>query len=52
MRIREYLATIKRVIITCRAEDTIETAATLLATNQIRPMPVRDADGHTVGIFS
>ena len=52
MRIREYLATIKRLIITCRPEDTIETAATLLATNQIGAMPVRNADGHIVGMFS
>jgi len=52
MRIREYLATIKRLIITCRPEDTIETAATLLVTNQIGAMPVRNADGHIVGMFS
>jgi CBS domain-containing protein len=52
MKVREYLATVKRVIITCRPEDTIETAATLLATNQIGAMPVRDANGRIVGMFS
>lgn len=52
MKVREYLATLKRVIITCRPEDTIETAATLLATNHIGAMPVRDADGGMVGMFS
>ena len=52
MKVREYLATIKRVIITCRPEDTIETAATLLSTNHIGAMPVRDANGRVVGMFS
>lgn len=52
MKVREYLATLKRVIITCRPEDTIETAATLLATNHIGAMPVRDASGRIVGMFS
>jgi len=52
MKVKEYLATIKRVIITCRPEDTMETAATLLATNHIGAMPVRDANGRIVGMFS
>src|SRR5262245_25674426 len=52
MQVKDYLAAIKRVIITCRPEDTIETAATLLATNHIGAMPVRDADGRIVGMFS
>ena len=52
MNVKEYLATIKRVIITCRPEDTMETAATLLATNHIGAMPVRDANGRIVGMFS
>jgi CBS domain-containing protein len=52
MKVREYLATLRRVIITCRPEDTIETAATLLATNHIGAMPVRDANGRIVGMFS
>jgi len=52
MKVKEYLATLKRVIITCRPEDTIETAATLLATNHIGAMPVREANGRIVGMFS
>src|SRR5262249_43302432 len=52
MKVREYLAALKRVIITCRPEDTIETAATLLATNHIGAMPVRDANGRVAGMFS
>jgi CBS domain-containing protein len=52
MKISQYLAGIKRVIITCRPEDTLETAATLLTTNQIGAMPVRDANGDLVGMFS
>jgi len=52
MKVKDYLATIKRVIITCRPEDTMETAATLLATNHIGAMPVRDANGRIVGMFS
>jgi CBS domain-containing protein len=52
MRVREYLAKLKRVIISCRPEDTVETAATLLVTNQIGAMPVRDASGAIVGMLS
>jgi len=52
MKVKDYLATIKRVIITCRPEDTMETAATLMATNHIGAMPVRDANGRIVGMFS
>ena len=52
MKVKDYLATIKRVIITCRPEDTMETAATLLATNHIGAMPVRDANGRIAGMFS
>src|SRR5262249_9126992 len=52
MKVKDYLAAIKRLIITCRPEDTIETAATLLATNHIGAMPVRDANGRIVGMFS
>lgn len=52
MKVKEYLGTLKRVVITCRAEDTVETAATLLVTNQIGAMPVRDANGRIVGMLS
>jgi CBS domain-containing protein len=52
MKVREYLSTLKRVVITCRPEDTVETAATLLVTNQIGAMPVRDANGRIVGMLT
>jgi CBS domain-containing protein len=52
MKVKEYLSTLKRVVITCRAEDTVETAATLLVTNQIGAMPVRDENGRIVGMLS
>ena len=52
MKVKEYLAKVKRVVITCRSEDTVETAATLLVTNQIGAMPVRDASGAIVGMLS
>ena len=52
MKVKDYLAAIKRLIITCRPEHTIETAATLLATNHIGAMPVRDANGRIAGMFS
>jgi len=52
MKVREYLAKLKRVVISCRPEDTVETAATLLVTNQIGAMPVRDASGTVVGMLS
>jgi CBS domain-containing protein len=52
MKVREYLSTLKRVVIACRPEDTVETAATLLVTNQIGAMPVRDANGRIVGMLT
>lgn len=52
MKVREYIAKLDRVVITCRPEDTIETAATLLASNHIGAMPVRDAALRIVGMFS
>jgi CBS domain-containing protein len=52
MKVREYLGRLQRIVITCRPEDTVETAATLLVTNQIGAMPVRDAEGSIVGMLS
>ncbi|HJZ30932.1 MAG TPA: CBS domain-containing protein [Hyphomicrobiaceae bacterium] len=52
MKVREYLARVKRVVITCHPEDTIDIAATQLVTKQIGAMPVRDADGRIVGMLS
>jgi CBS domain-containing protein len=52
MKVRDYLGGLKRIVITCRPEDTVETAATLLVTNQIGAMPVRDAESSIVGMLS
>ena len=38
--------------ITCRPEDTVQSAATLMSTNRIGAMPVRDNDGALVGMIS
>ncbi len=38
-------------VITCRPEDTVQTAAVLLHSNRIGVMPVVDAEGAVVGIF-
>jgi len=38
--------------ITCRPEDTAQSAATLMSTNRIGAMPVRDGDGAVVGMIS
>ena len=38
-------------LITCRPEDTVQTAAVLLHSNLIGVMPVVDANGTVVGIF-
>src|SRR5262249_28450634 len=51
-RVREYLTSVKQIVITCRPEDTIETAATLLASNHICAMPVRDRSGRIIGMLS
>lgn len=41
-----------RTTITCRPEDTVETAAALLHTNKVGALPVRDGDGRLVGMLS
>lgn len=52
MKIQTILARKKRDLLTLRQEDTIQTACTLLVTNQIGALPVRDSEGHLVGILS
>ena len=39
-------------LVTARPEDTIESAATLLSTNNIGALPVRDIDARLVGVVS
>lgn len=53
MKIGEVLAKKQTsTLIAIRPEDTIETAATLLTSNKIGVLPVRDEDGHLIGILS
>jgi CBS domain-containing protein len=52
MKIENYLSTHQPMVISCRPEDTVKSAATLLATNKIGAMPVVDATGKLVGLLS
>jgi CBS domain-containing protein len=52
MKVGDYLNKMKQRIITCRAEDTVTTAATLLSSNRIGAMPVRGDKGDLIGIIS
>ncbi|GAB6053176.1 CBS domain-containing protein [Magnetospira thiophila] len=52
MNVGDILKSKTKVVITVREEDTLETASTLLASNRIGAMPVRDATGKLVGILS
>lgn len=51
MPIGKHLTSMRQVVVTCRPEDTLETAATLLSTNRIGAMTVHDK-GKMVGILS
>ena len=52
MQVKELLARNTRDLITIREEDTLETAAGVLASNNIGALPVRDGDGNLVGVVS
>ncbi len=52
MLIQEILDRKGSGLITNRPEDTIETAAALLASNNIGALPVRDGDGNLIGVIS
>ncbi len=52
MKVQGLLERKGRGLITNRPEDTIETAAALLSTNNIGALPVRDGDGNLVGVIS
>ena len=52
MKIATILARKDRPVITLRPEDTIQTASTLLTTNKIGALPVRDMHGNLIGILS
>ncbi len=52
MNVGELLKRSGKSVITVRAEDTVETAATVLATNNIGAVPVRDGADGLVGVLS
>lgn len=52
MYIRDILDKNERKLITARPEDTVETAASRLANNNIGACPVRDEHGALVGVMS
>ena len=52
MNINKYLDSHQPMLISCRPEDTVKSAATLLATNKIGAMPVVDEKSKLVGLLS
>ncbi len=52
MIIEKYLSSRQPMVITCRPEDTVKSAATLLGTNKIGAMPVLDENSKLVGLLS
>jgi len=52
MTIGRFLEDAQQNVVMCRPEDTVEAVATLLTTNRIGAMPVRNAEGAMVGIVS
>ncbi|CCQ73587.1 CBS domain-containing protein [Magnetospira sp. QH-2] len=52
MNVGDILSSKTKAVITVREEDTLETVATLLASNRIGAVPVRDDSGDLVGIIS
>mgnify|MGYP000066584558 CR=1 FL=1 len=52
MSIQQILGRKGNRLVTIRPEDTVETAAMLLTTNNIGAVPVRDAGGAMVGVIS
>ncbi len=52
MSIGTYLGSHQSMVISCRPEDSVKSAATLLASNHIGAMPVLDEVGKLVGLLS
>ena len=52
MKIDKYLGSHQPMLISCRPEDSVKSAATLLSTNKIGAMPVVDNHGKLVGLLS
>ena len=52
MNIGKYLGSHQSMVISCRPEDSVKSAATLLSSNKIGAMPVLDENGRLVGLLS
>jgi len=52
MLVEQFLGTRTGMLITCRKDDTVISAATLLSTNRIGAMPVLNNDNKLVGLLS
>ncbi|MBF0251287.1 MAG: CBS domain-containing protein [Alphaproteobacteria bacterium] len=52
MKIQQIIQTKGGDVIALRPEDTVQTAATVLATNKIGALPVKDANDSLIGILS
>jgi len=52
MNIETYLKSRQSAVISCRPEDSVISAATLLSDNKIGAMPVLDAQDRLVGLLS
>ncbi|MCF6199941.1 MAG: CBS domain-containing protein [Hyphomicrobiaceae bacterium] len=52
MSIGTYLGSHQSMVISCRPEDSVKSAATLLTSNKIGAMPVLDEAGKLVGLLS
>ena len=52
MKIETYLKTRQSTVFSCRPEDSVKSAATLLANNKIGAMPVLDDHDRLVGLLS
>jgi CBS domain-containing protein len=52
MKVRDYLKRMAQQLVTCGVDDTLATAAQMLASKRIGAMPVRGAGGALVGIIS
>ncbi len=52
MRVGQFLQQNQSRLISCRPEDTVQAAATIMSSNRIGAMPVRDINGDLVGVIS
>lgn len=52
MKIEQFIGSKRSMLITCRPEDTVKTAAMLLTSNKIGAMPVINEEGRLIGLLS